>query len=193
MPATRPCAPRRGAGARAWCAHALPDLVLLDWMLPGMGGIELRAPAARRASARRTVPIIMLTARAEEHDKRRRARKRRRRLRDQAVQPARAARARQGRAAPARAAARPTTGGDRGGLRLDPATHRVGGAQQNLDARPDRVSPAAFPHDPSRARVLRAPSCSTTCGATTCSSRSAPSTCTSAGCARRSSRPATTG
>lgn len=48
--------------------HALPDLVLLDWMLPGISGIEL----ARRLKAdKRTqsVPIIMLTARAEEGDK----------------------------------------------------------------------------------------------------------------------------
>jgi two-component system phosphate regulon response regulator PhoB len=46
----------------------LPDLVLLDWNLPGMSGVEL----ARRLRAEpRThgVPIIMLTARASEHDK----------------------------------------------------------------------------------------------------------------------------
>jgi two-component system phosphate regulon response regulator PhoB len=47
---------------------ALPDLVLLDWMLPGLSGIEL---ARRLRSDKRTkaVPIIMLTARAEEQDK----------------------------------------------------------------------------------------------------------------------------
>lgn len=46
----------------------LPDLVLLDWTLPGMSGIEFarRLRAARRTQA---VPIIMLTARTGEHDK----------------------------------------------------------------------------------------------------------------------------
>ena len=46
----------------------LPDLVLLDWMLPGQSGVHL---ARRwRADARtRELPLIMLTARAEEADK----------------------------------------------------------------------------------------------------------------------------
>jgi two-component system, OmpR family, phosphate regulon response regulator PhoB len=48
--------------------EALPDLVLLDWMLPGLSGIEL---ARRLRADRRTksVPIIMLTARGDEQDK----------------------------------------------------------------------------------------------------------------------------
>jgi two-component system, OmpR family, phosphate regulon response regulator PhoB len=46
----------------------LPDLVLLDWMLPGMSGLELARRL--RANARtQSIPIIMLTARAEEHEK----------------------------------------------------------------------------------------------------------------------------
>ena len=46
----------------------LPELVLLDWMLPGQSGVQL---ARRwRADARtRDLPLIMLTARAEERDK----------------------------------------------------------------------------------------------------------------------------
>lgn len=47
---------------------ALPDLVLLDWMLPGMSGIEL-ARRLRSEERTRTIPIIMLTARGEEQDK----------------------------------------------------------------------------------------------------------------------------
>ena len=48
--------------------RVLPDLVVLDWMLPGQSGLQL---AKRwRADARtRELPIIMLTARAEEGDK----------------------------------------------------------------------------------------------------------------------------
>ena len=47
---------------------ALPDLVLLDWMLPGMSGIEF-ARRLRGEERTRDIPIIMLTARGEEHDK----------------------------------------------------------------------------------------------------------------------------
>jgi two-component system phosphate regulon response regulator PhoB len=48
--------------------EALPDLVLLDWMLPGLSGIEL---ARRLRADKRTklIPIIMLTARVDEQDK----------------------------------------------------------------------------------------------------------------------------
>jgi two-component system phosphate regulon response regulator PhoB len=49
-------------------ADAPPDLILLDWMLPGMSGLEL-ARRLRRESATTEVPIIMLTARGEEMDR----------------------------------------------------------------------------------------------------------------------------
>ena len=42
--------------------------MLLDWMLPGRSGLEL-ALELRRDTATRRLPIIMLTARNEEHDK----------------------------------------------------------------------------------------------------------------------------
>jgi two-component system phosphate regulon response regulator PhoB len=47
---------------------ALPDLVLLDWMLPGESGLQL-ARRWRGDPRTRELPIIMLTARAEEADK----------------------------------------------------------------------------------------------------------------------------
>jgi two-component system phosphate regulon response regulator PhoB len=49
-------------------SNALPDLVLLDWMLPGTSGIEL-ARRLRADKRTRSIPIIMLTARSEEQDK----------------------------------------------------------------------------------------------------------------------------
>ena len=54
--------------ARDQIAGNRPDLMLLDWMLPGRSGLEL-ALELRRDPATRGLPIIMLTARNEEHDK----------------------------------------------------------------------------------------------------------------------------
>jgi len=48
--------------------ETLPDVVLLDWMLPGMPGIQF-ARRLRSEERTRDLPIIMLTARSEEHDK----------------------------------------------------------------------------------------------------------------------------
>ena len=48
--------------------ETLPALVLLDWMLPGVSGIEY-ARRLRRDARTKTLPIIMLTAKSEEHDK----------------------------------------------------------------------------------------------------------------------------
>ena len=48
--------------------RVLPDLVVLDWMLPGQTGLAL-ARQWRGATRTRELPIIMLTARAEEVDK----------------------------------------------------------------------------------------------------------------------------
>jgi two-component system phosphate regulon response regulator PhoB len=46
----------------------LPDLILLDWMLPGMSGIDY-ARKLRRDKLTQGVPVIMLTARSQEEDK----------------------------------------------------------------------------------------------------------------------------
>ena len=54
--------------AQAAVDAVLPDLVLLDWMLPGHSGVHL-ARQWRAAARTKELPIIMLTARAEESDK----------------------------------------------------------------------------------------------------------------------------
>lgn len=56
-----------GGEALTRITEAPPDLLLLDWMLPTMSGIEL-CRQLRRRPATRALPIIMLTARAEEQD-----------------------------------------------------------------------------------------------------------------------------
>jgi two-component system, OmpR family, phosphate regulon response regulator PhoB len=48
--------------------EALPDIILLDWMLPGMSGIDF-AKKLRSNTLTKTIPIIMLTARSDELDK----------------------------------------------------------------------------------------------------------------------------
>ncbi|MFH5925953.1 phosphate regulon transcriptional regulator PhoB [Roseomonas xinghualingensis] len=48
-------------------AEAKPDLMLLDWMLPAMSGLEVCRQLRRRAETR-DLPIIMVTARTEEQD-----------------------------------------------------------------------------------------------------------------------------
>jgi two-component system phosphate regulon response regulator PhoB len=67
------------AGFRALCAedadstwqqirNNAPDLILLDWMLPGVSGVVL-AKQLRADAHTKDIPIIMLTARGEERDK----------------------------------------------------------------------------------------------------------------------------
>ena len=46
----------------------VPDLILLDWMLPKLSGVEV-ARRLRRKDATKNVPIIMLSARGEEDDR----------------------------------------------------------------------------------------------------------------------------
>ena len=62
---------RRAMDATAALAivrETLPDLIILDWMLPGESGVQL-ARALRADARTKALPIIMLTARAEEADK----------------------------------------------------------------------------------------------------------------------------
>ncbi|MBI1243702.1 MAG: phosphate regulon transcriptional regulatory protein PhoB [Alphaproteobacteria bacterium] len=57
-----------GEAALVAVAEAKPDLVVLDWMLPHVSGLEV-ARQLRRKSETRDIPIIMLTARGEETDR----------------------------------------------------------------------------------------------------------------------------
>ncbi len=54
--------------ARLQIADARPDLILMDWMLPGLSGVEFTRELKNQVTTR-DIPIIMVTARAEEEDK----------------------------------------------------------------------------------------------------------------------------
>src|SRR5919202_1925085 len=54
-----------GPDAVSFAQQEQPDLVILDWMLPGLDGLEV----CRRLRRQSIVPILMLTARAEEVDR----------------------------------------------------------------------------------------------------------------------------
>jgi two-component system phosphate regulon response regulator PhoB len=58
----------RGDEAELMLIESPPDLVILDWMLPGVSGLEIcRRMRAREAT--RTLPVIMLTARGDESER----------------------------------------------------------------------------------------------------------------------------
>ena len=56
------------ADARLRIAEERPEIVLLDWMMPGVSGLEL-ARELKGSATTKDIPIIMLTARAEDEDK----------------------------------------------------------------------------------------------------------------------------
>ena len=58
----------RGDEADLRLREAIPDLVILDWMLPGVSGIELCRRLRSRPETRQ-LPIVMLTARGEESER----------------------------------------------------------------------------------------------------------------------------
>jgi two-component system phosphate regulon response regulator PhoB len=57
-----------GEEAELAVAEQIPDLIVLDWMLPGLSGIEL-CRRWRSGRTTRNIPIIILTARSEEADR----------------------------------------------------------------------------------------------------------------------------
>ncbi|HKA54841.1 MAG TPA: response regulator, partial [Candidatus Binatia bacterium] len=57
-----------GAEALALARVERPDLLVLDWMMPGLSGIEV-ARALRQDAVTASLPIIMLTAKGQETDK----------------------------------------------------------------------------------------------------------------------------
>jgi two-component system, OmpR family, phosphate regulon response regulator PhoB len=58
----------RGDDAEVAISEEPPDLIILDWMLPGLSGIEL-CRRLRAGKASRGIPILILTARGEEQDR----------------------------------------------------------------------------------------------------------------------------
>ena len=104
-----------------------PDLVVLDWMLPEVSGLEICRTMRRRPELR-DVPVIMLTAKGEEHD---RVRGLDAGADDYVVKPfspkelVARVRAVLRRAAPPEAAAPPSPELALGRIRLDPVEHRI--------------------------------------------------------------------
>jgi two-component system, OmpR family, phosphate regulon response regulator PhoB len=111
-----------------------PDLIILDWMLPGMSGIEF----ARRLKSddyTKAIPIIMLTARGEEIDK---VRGLEIGADDYVTKPfsPRELTARIKAVLRRRSPQMTDDPIESGGLRLDPVTHRVTGNGESLDLGP---------------------------------------------------------
>lgn len=64
----QPICVQDGKEAIAAISEKIPDLILLDWMLPGMSGLDL-VKRFRKESNTREIPIIMLTAKGDETDR----------------------------------------------------------------------------------------------------------------------------
>lgn len=56
------------AQAQAMMAQRTPDLILIDWMMPGLSGVDF-VRRLKNSEASRRIPVIMLTARSDEMDK----------------------------------------------------------------------------------------------------------------------------
>ncbi len=175
----------RGDEADIRLREAPPDLVVLDWMLPGLSGIELcrrlRARAREQGAADHHADRARRGKRA-----RARARDRRRRLHRQAVLGARADRSRARAVARAQAPSASPTCWRIGEIELDREKKRVSRAGRASRSRPDRIPPARIPDGAARPGVLARAAARRGMGLARSISTSAPSTFMSAGCARRS-------
>jgi two-component system, OmpR family, phosphate regulon response regulator PhoB len=121
-------------GALGIVRNALPDVLLIDWMLPGMSGVSL-ARQLRLEERTRQIPIILLTARGAETDK---VAGLEAGADDYVTKPfsPRELLARIKAVLRRRAPQMTDDPVELGGLRLDPETHRVVGAQRALELGP---------------------------------------------------------
>jgi len=120
--------------AQTLMRETTPDLILLDWMLPGMNGLEF-ARKLKSDSLTKDIPIIMLTARGEEYDK---VRGLEVGADDYVTKPfsPRELNARIKAVLRRRAPQMTDDPIELNGLRLDPTTHRVTGNQMTIDLGP---------------------------------------------------------
>ena len=139
------------SGARASIADHRPDLMLVDWMLPDQSGLELTR-AVKRNKDTEDLPVIMLTARADEHDK---VSGLEGGADDYVTKPFSPRELLARINAVLRRSAPAGSGGtiEAGGLMLDTASHRVTAGDQTVALGPDRVSLAAVLHGAPRARL----------------------------------------
>jgi DNA-binding response OmpR family regulator len=160
-----------------------PDIVLLDWMVEGLSGIEV-CRRLRRMTETQNVPIIMLTARGEEED----------RIRgletgaDDYVTKPFSPRELVARVSAVLRRVRPALAGEAltyDDIEMDmSATRSAARARSCRWGRPNSGCSSISSNIP--AGCSAASGCSTRSGATTATSRAAPSTSIFAGCARRS-------
>jgi two-component system phosphate regulon response regulator PhoB len=114
--------------------ETIPDLILLDWMLPGISGLEF-ARKLKSDNLTKSIPIIMLTARGDEYDK---VRGLEVGADDYVTKPfsPRELNARIKAVLRRRAPQMTDDPIEVAGLRLDPTTHRVTGNQKTIDLGP---------------------------------------------------------
>src|SRR5688572_25508517 len=72
LPGCRPVAFTRGAEALAWCVQNDPDLVIVDYMMPEMDGIEF-SRRFRAFPGKADTPVLMVTAAGDDRELKHRA------------------------------------------------------------------------------------------------------------------------